>query len=392
MTPTLRLIPLLAVSVLAGCRAAPGPVPIVVRTSAHVVQLGRDTIAVEQFTHVGNRVEGTLVTRAPRTTVTRYAVTLNPDGTPSSVETTVRLPDGTLVPGASRSVAVAYVGDSAITTVQRDTAIRTRIRAPGAFPYINYAAAFFQLPLNAMLAARRDSLVTAILPVGGRTTTPLTIRSAGPNRYVADLFGSRYEIRTDSGGVVQSIDGTGTTQQFLITRRNAIDVSGIAAAWAERERQTQGMGMLSPRDTARGMIGAAAIHVDYSRPAARGRDVFGASGVLNDTLWRTGANAATQFWTNVPVRIGDRDVPAGKYTLWTLAVADRYALIVNRQTGQWGTVYDAAQDLARIPLAMSALTEYVERFTIVVEPVGPGAGVLRLRWTDTELSVPISVP
>ena len=87
-----------------------------------------------------------------------------------------------------------------------------------------------------MRAARRDSVATSILSVGARSTTPLTLRPAGESRYVADLFGFRYDLRTDAAGTVLSVDGTGTTQQFLITRRNAIDVSAVAAAWGERER------------------------------------------------------------------------------------------------------------------------------------------------------------
>ena len=387
-----RRFAVLALAGLASCRSAPAPAPPLARTSAYVVQLGRDTIAVDQFTRVGDRVEGALVMRAPRTSVTRYVVSLNEDGSASSVESTVRLPDGTLMPGAARRVTVSFAGDTAITRVQRESLTTLRVPAPGAFPYINYSMAFIQMPLDAMRARRRDSLVTAILPVGARTTTPLRVRPNGLNRYVVDLFGYRYDARTDDRGVVQSVDGTGTTQQFLITRRNGIDVAAVASNWAERERQSSAMGVLSPRDTTRATIGAAEVVVDYGRPATRGRQVFGASGILNDTVWRTGANAATQLWTSAPIRIGGHDVPSGRYSLWTLAIPGRYALIVNRQSGQWGTVYDPARDLARVPLAVTPLAEHVERFTIAVETMANNTGVLRMRWANTELSAPIVVP
>lgn len=392
MTPAFRLASLLALAIAAGCRASGAPVPAVPRTSAYVVMLGRDTIAVDQFTRIGDRLEGTLVTRAPRTTVTRYIVTLNPNGTPASVESMVRLADGTLVPNAPRSVSVTYGRDSAVTRIQRDTAIVLRTAAPGTFPYINYGAAFFQMPIDAMRALRRDSLAGSILPLGARSTTPLTLRPAGANRYVADLFGFRYDVRVDDAGTVQLVDGTGTTQQFLITRRNAIDVAAVASAWAERERQSQAMGVLSPRDTAHGVIAGDTIFVDYGRPSARGRQIFGANGILNDTLWRTGANQATQLWTKRAIRLGGAEIPAGKYTLWTLAVPGRYQLIVNRQVGQWGTVYDPRQDLVRVPLAAAPVPAHVERFTITVDATGERSGALRLRWANTELSVPITVP
>ena len=387
MTIPVRLVPMLALAAAAGCRAGSPPTPAVPRTTAYVVTLGRDTIAVDQYTRIGDRLEGTLVMRAPRTTVTRYQVTLNPDGTPASAESSVRLPDGTLVPGAARAVSVTYRPDSAVTRVQRDTAIVLRSAAPRTFPYVNYAMAFFQLPIDVMRAQRRDTLASSILSIGARSTTPLTVRRVGSGQYVADLFGFRYDVRTDEGGTVQMVDGTGTTQQFLVNRRNSIDVTGIANAWAERERQTRAMGMLSPRDTARGVIGGDTVFVDYGRPSARGRQIFAANGILNDTLWRTGANAATQLWTTRPIRIAGGVVPAGKYTLWTLAVPGRYQLIVNKQTGQWGTVYDPAQDLLRVPLTVSSLAEHVERFTIIVD-----ADALRMRWANTELSAPITLP
>ena len=387
MTLAVRFVPMLALAAAASCRAGSAPAPAVPSTTAYVVMLGRDTIAVDQYTRIGERLEGTLVMRAPRTTVTRYQVTLNPDGTPAMAESSVRLPDGTPVPNAPRSVSVTYARDSAITRVQRDTAIVLRSAAPRAFPYLNYAMAFFQLPIDAMRASRRDTLATSILSIGARSTTPLTIRRAAAGQYVADLFGFRYAVRTDDQGMVQLVDGSGTTQQFLVNRRNSIDVATIGAAWAERERQSRAMGLLSPRDTARGIIGGDTVFVDYGRPSARGRQVFAANGILNDTLWRTGANAATQLWTARSISIAGQTVPAGKYSLWTLSVPGRYQLIVNKQTGQWGTMYDPAQDLVRVPLTASALPEHVERFTIIVD-----SAALRLRWANTELSAPITLP
>lgn len=377
---------------LAACRTTPAPAPPAARTSAYVVQLGTDTIAVDQYTRLGDRLEGTLVTRAPRTVVTRYVVTLNPDGSPALVESSARLPDGGLVPGAPRNVTVTYTRDSALARVQRDTAVMVGVGVRGAFPYINYGTAFFQLLLDALRATRADTMAGFVLPLGGRTAFPVKVRHLGADRYGFELFGSTYAVRTDDRGTIQMVDGTGTTQQFLITRRAGIDLSGVAAGWAERERRAQAMGALSPRDTARGVIAGAEITVDYGRPATRGREIFTERGILNDTLWRTGANAATQLWTNAPVTIGGASVPAGKYSLWTHARAGRYHLIINRQTGQWGTVYDPRQDLARVPLAVSSIPERVERFTILVTPSGAAAGALRLRWDTTELSVPITVP
>lgn len=382
-------VPLLAM-VLA-CRPSVAAAPARIETSAYVVRLGNDTLAVEQFTRVGDRIEGAVAQRVPRTRITRYQMMLTERGAPSFVEASDRLPDGGLVPNAPRSVTVTYGPDTAVTLVQRDTLITIRSAAREVFPYFPNSMVFFQLAVNAARAAVADSIAASILPVGGRVTTAMSATRRGADRYQVRVGPYSYDVRTDSRGVVQSVDGTGTTQQFIALRQPSADVPAVAAAWAQREQATRAMGILSPRDTVRATLGSAELLVDYGRPSARGRKVFDANGVLNDTLWRTGANQATHFRTSVPIVVGGVRVPAGTYTLWTLAVPGRYQLIINKQTGQWGTVYDPAQDLARIPLQVSALPSPVDRFTILVEPAG-AAGVLRMRWDTTELSVPITVP
>ena len=91
-------------------------------------------------------------------------------------------------------------------------------------------------------------------------------------------------------------------------------------------------------------IGNAMFTVDYGRPLMRGRKLLG-DVVPYDRVWRTGANAATQFTTSVPIKLAGMQVPAGTYTLWTVPHTNGVDLIVNRQTGQWGTEYDGSRNL-----------------------------------------------
>ena len=395
---SLSRITLLALTlVVAGCRASSAPVPTSAQTNAYVLRLGNDTIAVDQSTRVGDRIEGTLVTHLPRAVVTRYVVSVNPTtGMASLLEYNNRLPDGTVLPVAAnqqplRNVTITFGADSAVRQDQRDTLIATRAAARNAFPYINYAIAFFQLPVSALRASNADSAMYSMY-TGGRTTNTLMVVKKGSNRYVVSPQGYQYDVVTDGKGVVQSVDGARTTQHFIATRQNSVDGPGLAALWAQRERDARPALALSTRDTTKATIGPAQLWVDYGRPTTRGRKVFAANGVLNDSIWRTGANAATQFRTNVPIMLAGQQVPAGTYTLWTLAIPGRYQLIVNKQTGQWGTVYDPKQDLLRVPLQARAIAQPVERFTIAVDEMGPAGGTLRLRWDTTELSVPITVP
>ena len=145
----------------------------------------------------------------------------------------------------------------------------------------------------------------------------------------------------------------------------------------------------SPHETTKATIGGAAISIEYGRPYMRGRKIVGAL-VPYDRVWRTGADAATTLTTSKPLIIGTAAVPAGKVTLYTLPSESGWKLIVNKQTGQWGTEYDQAQDLARVDLTTRALSTPVDQLTIAIEPAGSG-GVLKISWETTELTVPVTV-
>jgi hypothetical protein len=149
---------------------------------------------------------------------------------------------------------------------------------------------------------------------------------------------------------------------------------------------------VSPRDTLRVRIGVADFMVDYGRPSKRGRVIFD-HGVLGDTLWRTGANAATQFSTDRDLVMGTQTLKAGRYTLWTRVSGASYTLIFNSQTGQWGTEHDPARDVLQVALARAVMKTPIETFTIGIAtvPNDTRSGVLHLRWDTTDLSLRFAV-
>jgi DUF2911 family protein len=145
----------------------------------------------------------------------------------------------------------------------------------------------------------------------------------------------------------------------------------------------------SPAGTAKATIDGANIQIDYSRPSVRGRKIMGGL-VPYGQVWRTGANEATTLTTDKAITIGGLAVPAGKYTLYTLPGESEWKLIVNKQTGQWGTEYDEKQDLGRVALTKKAPAAPVEQFTISIDKAATG-GTLKLAWENTELTAPITV-
>lgn len=131
------------------------------------------------------------------------------------------------------------------------------------------------------------------------------------------------------------------------------------------------------------------ITVDYSSPRAKGRKIFGEL-VPYGEVWRTGANEATTFVTTAGVSADGRDVPAGTYTIFTVPEQNKWTLIVNKKTGEWGIPYKyESEELVRIPMSVSKTSGPVENFTIKFDQ-GGSACTLNISWEETLASVKLS--
>lgn len=135
----------------------------------------------------------------------------------------------------------------------------------------------------------------------------------------------------------------------------------------------------SPLDYARATIAGQQIEIQYGRPSMRGRTIFGGL-VPFGSVWRTGANEATHLRSTADLVIGDVRVEAGEYTLYTIPAEEGWTLIINRQTGQWGTAYDESQDLVRLPMQVERIEEPVEQLTISIREGEDTDGIIVLEW------------
>lgn len=146
----------------------------------------------------------------------------------------------------------------------------------------------------------------------------------------------------------------------------------------------------SPPETATCDLGGGkSITTDYSSPRMKGRKIFGGL-VPYGEVWRTGANEATTFVTTADVEVGGKSVPAGSYTIFTVPNPDKWTLIVNKKTKEWGIPYKYEGDeLARVDMKVSKLPTPVENFTISYEKSGSGC-VMNIDWETTRASVDIS--
>src|SRR5213075_2277521 len=195
-------------------------------------------------------------------------------------------------------------------------------------------------------------------PAGRRWAVHVRARPPGP----ADVAHRQREHAADRGSTCRiGADGSGWSD----VRQPAPGPAVAARYRACDDERRRSVGRLQPS------------------PKTRTRDLR--RRVPWNAVWRTGANAATQLSTSADLVIGGATVPAGKYTLWTLPTPSGWKLIINKQTGQWGTEYSAAQDLVRVDARLETLAAPVEQMLIAFEP-----GTLTVSWDKTKVSVPVS--
>lgn len=380
--------------VLAVAACAPGEG--ITGRRAFVETLGDDTTAVEVYTRMEDGFEGDLLVRLPVTQVAHYAASLGPEGTIQRWEVHWSTPAENPEGPAPASFVVTIEGDSARIEVTegQQPGVRMVPVSPGVIPtpggprpsYSGYEQAIVQS--RPELESIGDRVAVGFLfPFSGRIADNAVVLQ-GPDSVNLDFFGSPVAANLGEGGGLQRLSGERTTLKTVAVRAaEDVDVAMLAADFAGRDARGAGMGVASPLDTVETTVGGARLSVIYSRPAKRGREIWGGL-VPYGEVWRTGANAATQFSTEADLEIGGVNVPAGDYTLYSIYTPEGGQLIINQQTGQWGTVYNEDQDLARVVMERDTLEEPAERFTVAFEEAHAGT-VMSLMWDGTRFSVPI---
>lgn len=131
------------------------------------------------------------------------------------------------------------------------------------------------------------------------------------------------------------------------------------------------------------------IKTAYSSPRLKGRKMIGEHEPYGK-VWRNGANEATTFVTSTDLMVGGKSVPAGSYTLFVVPNPDKWTLIINKKTGEWGIPYTyEADELARIDMKLSKTSSPVENFTISYEKTATGC-TLREEWDRTSATIDVT--
>jgi len=132
------------------------------------------------------------------------------------------------------------------------------------------------------------------------------------------------------------------------------------------------------------------VTIEYNAPSASGRKVEGEL-IPYTRYYRLGADNATTLTADTNLMIGNLKVPKGVYTLYLHAKENGdWQLAVNKETGQWGTVYHANQDLGRTPMKLTKLDTPLEKFKITLTSKSATAGELAVEWGQSKAVVPVS--
>jgi hypothetical protein len=397
---TVRLSPLILSALLVfACRPAEYQ-----QRYGFVARLGNDTVSVESIGRSGNKVVIDGVDRFPRVRRRHTEIELGPGSTIRHLAMDIHTPSEP-ANQRERQVTVDVTADS-VHILKKDGSgtLRREFATNGAvaMAHVPQMYSLYELYFDAAFA-RAKALKRTI----GDT---IQLRQFYIDRefdrfplhhgVVKLLAGNQAEIRHDwlSGTGQATFDSTGRMLTYSGARSTYLvdvarldsqpDIKAIADRFEATEVAAGGVKQLSPRDTARASIGATSISIDYSRPLARGRILLG-NVIPYDRVWRTGANAATQFTTSAPLKLAGIQLAAGTYTLWTVPHNNGVDLIVNGQSGQWGTQYDASHDIGKAPMQSSTLATPVDQFTISVAGKDARHGTLTMQWGSFRWTAPI---
>ncbi|HJP85730.1 MAG TPA: DUF2911 domain-containing protein [Gemmatimonadaceae bacterium] len=371
-----------------------------------IARLGNDTVSVESLTRQGNKVVVDGVDRFPRVRRRHTEIELGPGSTIRHLEMDIHTPSE---PANQRERHVIVdVSKDSVHIVKRDDSARLKwdfaTNGAVAMAHVPQMYSLYELYFDAAFA-RADSLKRK----AGDTVQlrqfyidrefdrfPLhhgVVRLVSANRAEInhDWLSGTGQATFDSVGHMLSYSGARTTYLVDVARLDSQpDIKSIADRWEAAEKAAGGFTQLSPRDTVRATIGNDSIMIDYSRPHARGRTLVG--GIIPyDRVWRTGANAATQFRTSAPIRLAGIQLAAGTYTLWTVPHQNGVDLVVNAQSGQWGTEYNHARDVGVAAMQSTTLSTPVDQFTISVTSNDARHGTLAMAWGSFRWTAPMEI-
>jgi hypothetical protein len=183
-----------------------------------------------------------------------------------------------------------------------------------------------------------------------------------------------FTLYLNEKGKLDSIDAIGSSYNVKATTVPYLNLDSLILQDAKREQQSGTIVNGNKSDSVQVTIGNTSIKINYSRPLMRGRAIFGEVVPWN-RIWRTGANRATKINVSHSLDFHGRVLPAGEYSIFTLPSQSEWTMIFSKEANIWGTNYNPAYDVLRVPMQVEQLKEPVELMTIEVVPTEKGGGI-----------------
>lgn len=351
--------------------------------------MGTDTVIVETYHLVGNHLYGKAFLKYPEDCIGEFHFRFKDDGSIANYSISYMRPDSSFLTN-SGTAGVLCVGDTCewyaswphMTEEYRNRYATTHLDFIGGWtPTIS----LIQWHCMRLMKSRKARLPLVLL------NDYIGLRDIEIFRGNKDtvIFGGPFleytRLTTDSTGRILTYDGTGTPWNFITTVHEPLDVD----EYAKRLSKLPAMGIPSPRAEEKFAIKNDTITVAYSRPAKRGRVIFGGI-VPYDSVWRTGANEATRFTFPYDVVIGKTKIPKGEYSIYTIPHRDDWTLIFNTDLREWPTDPNRAADFAHVSMKVRKPANAEDRLTIKIAAAKNG-GEISITWDKTEAYVPFTV-
>jgi hypothetical protein len=168
-----------------------------------------------------------------------------------------------------------------------------------------------------------------------------------------------------------------------------------ASIFAEAQIQTPAA---SSAATVSSVVGLTDIKIEYSRPKAKGRKIFGEGADFltpYGAIWRTGANNGTRITFSDDVKVEGNAVPKGTYLLFTWPSATEWTVSLYKDLELGGNTagYDMAKEQVRFKVKSEKLAEKVETFTMAITDIADDntGAKIQISWENTSVKFAVGV-
>jgi Protein of unknown function (DUF2911) len=353
-----------------------------------IYTLGKDTTAIGNYELKGYNFSITVADLTDAVTVSRLAGTFFPNGELKAAVGNMYKP----VPGNDSQVLVSYKlyyeNDTTYIETRRNNTVTTR-KYPVKIMVANSLGGYTLVYMPALLVnfappKNGDSLLSHHIVFNSARKFLIRNISAGHYSAGSSVMGM-FTLSLDKKGDLRSIDGIGTSWNISGTVVPTLDMDSVITANVAKDQSRPHAAIVNKLDSVQTAVKGVVIKIRYSRPAVRGRVIYGEV-VPYDRVWRTGADAATKLTLSQAIYFNGKELPAGEYSIFTLPSKNGWTIMFNKEAAIWGTEYKAENDILRVPMSAATLPESVEWLTIAVVP-GDKGGRIQVSWEKLRASV-----